>query len=990
MSLTARLTAGMVALVILASATSATLSYRGMHQTLIDQGLQSLAVDAARTAAELDEALARVRNDVATVAAYRALDQDFRTEWMVADRPSELMIARVGAEPAYRRLIALDMAGRPLLGAERDSAGRIKLNRADDYPQQPIEDFQPAPETVEYGPGPLLRITRLSGTAVGNSFGYVMAELDVLALVAPLQRHVAGTPLYVLQLQPDGTAWAVDADGSPVPNLLPLVAERTSAPSLVLAAAAGGEPIAAAASRLGISAANLAVVVSRPLSEILAEERSMLQSTLAAAMLTIVAAVALAALLARSVSQPLARMTAAVAPGADTRSLLLPVESAGEVGVLARAFQRFFDQERLFRAITENVGDAIMTINDRAQIETANAAAEQMYGYGPGQLVGLPLNALSGEPEGRQSGDLIAAYALRPSPRPGEQGAHESLGKRRDGRVFPIEMIVSHTVVNGRLLFIAAMRDVTVRKLAEAGRTESERSFTTIFETSPALIAITNLGDNRYHEVNRSYLQTLGLDRDKVISRTSAEVGIHFRPDDVTRFQDMLKEHGTVSSCELHIKVPDGRELVVLASAEVVRIDGQQRLITTAIDITGYRQREAQLRQSQKMEAIGQLAGGIAHDFNNLLTVILGSSEILRDDAKQRGETSELIDIVVQAAERGADLTQHLLAFSRRQTLDPEVIDPNGAIRGVERILGRTVGEDITIQLSLPPQLSNVLVDRGQLESALLNLAVNARDAMPNGGIISIEADEVNIAGRYAQLGAALKPGVYVRIRVRDTGQGMPPEVVAQAFEPFFTTKAVGKGTGLGLSMVYGFVTQSGGTVTLQSELGHGTVVSMYLPVSPTAAKAVVGAEVSRNELGSERVLLVEDEPHVRELVIMQLSALGYAVDAQPDARSALAACEGSQHYDVLLTDVILPGGMNGRELADRLASARPRLRVLFTSGYSQRAIEIQGVLMPGATLLHKPFRKADLAKKVRDVISGPPYASVAQEHWPAADDAAE
>lgn len=478
-------------------------------------------------------------------------------------------------------------------------------------------------------------------------------------------------------------------------------------------------------------------------------------------------------------------------------------------------------------------------------------------------------------------------------------------------------------------------------------------------------------------------MQTLGLDRDKVIGRTSAELGIHFRPGDVARFQGMLQEHGTVRSCELHFKAPDGRELVVMASEEVVRIDGQQRLITTGIDITAYRQHEVQLRQAQKMKAIGQLAGGIAHDFINLLTVILGSAEILRDDARQRGETSEITDIVVQAAERGADLTRHLLAFSRRQTLDPEVIDQNGAIHGVERILGRTVGEDITIQLSLTPTISNVLVDRGQLESALLNLAVNARDAMPNGGIISIEADEVNVASHNSALGTALKPRVYVRIRVRDAGKGMPTEFVAQAFEPFFTIKGVGKGTGLGLSMVYGFVTQSGGTVTLQSELGPSTVVSMYPPVAvgPATTNPAAGAEASCNERGSECVLLVEDEPHVRELVIMQLSALGYTVNAQPDARAALAACDGPQHYDMLLTDLILPGGINGRELADRLASERPQLRVLFTSGYSQRAIEIQGVLMPGATLLHKPFRKSELAKKVRDVLGGPPYAIIAGGH---------
>ncbi len=1019
MTLSVRITLAMVAVVILTGATAAALSYRGLEQRLVREGLAYLQEDARRVARDL-EASAELGAAELGVLAESAVIQD------LLDNPEEgylrvlvaqTLSAELRSKPRFARLgLISPVTGLEIVGVERDARGVIETVR--DRELEPGERAA----LIEAVPGSRGRSARatvaptaategmprghltLSATGGGNSNdGLVTADLDLSALLAGRAADpnvfiisVQGTLLHPLTLVDAAPNWdvgrVVDALGTK---------DRIG----FSARAESGVREAVGAATATIAGYRIAVVTTRPVASFLGDANSMLRSTLLAAAIAAVVAVGLSIPLARSISEPLSRMTLAVAPGAHRRAVKLPVEAAGEVGVLARAFQLSLDQERLFSAVAENVGDAIMTINDRSEIETANSAATQMYGYDDGELIGLPLNALSGELPGRQPGDLIAAHALRPSPRPGEDGAQETLGRRKDGSLFPLEMIVSHTVVNGRLFFIAATRDITQRKRAEAERQESERRFATMFQTSPALVTITNLDDGRVYEVNKSWLAAFGLERDAVIGHSIEELGIELHFDDRRQLRNALAISGSVRDLELRMNLRDGKALVLLMSAEVVQIDGRARVINTSIDVTEYRKKEDQLQQAHRMDAVGQLAGGIAHDFNNLLTVILGTSESMREMLPARNQRlREMTDIVISAADRGADLTRRLLAFSRRQTLDPEVIDPSDAIRSSESILRRTMGEDVTIRLSLSPTVSRVHVDRSQLESALLNLAVNARDAMPHGGTLSLEADDSVVDATNAAQYGGLKPGAYVRISVGDTGTGMPPEVAARAFEPFFTTKGPGKGTGLGLSMVYGFVTQSGGTVRIFSEPGRGTRVTMFLPLASPAlardAKAPEGpvtagpGQITANGV-TARVLVVEDEPNVRDLVLMQLTALGYTADAVEDAATALAAIRLAD-YDVLLTDVILPGGMNGRELADVMTDTHPDLRVMFTSGFSQQAIEIQGMLMPGATLLHKPFRKVELGRKLREVTEGEPYARfrnasalAANERPSAVDDAA-
>ena len=381
---------------------------------------------------------------------------------------------------------------------------------------------------------------------------------------------------------------------------------------------------------------------------------------------------------------------------------------------------------------------------------------------------------------------------------------------------------------------------------------------------------------------------------------------------------------------------------------------------------------EENLRQSQKMEAVGQLTGGLAHDFNNLLQIVTGNLEIIgRNLPEDADRLRRAVDNAASGANRAAVLTQRLLAFSRRQPLDPKPIDVNVLVGGMSELLRRTLGEPIEIETVLAGGLWRTEADTNQLENALLNLAVNARDAMPAGGRLTIETANSRLDDSYAHGSAEVMPGHYVAIGVTDTGTGMPKETVARVFEPFFTTKEVGRGTGLGLSMVYGFVKQSGGHVTISSEEGQGTTVRLYLPrLLGAIPEEAAASETSIPEgSGDEIILVVEDDADVRAYSAEVLRELGYRVLAAEDGASALQLLQRQRGVDLLFTDVVLPGGMTGRELADAARGQQPDLKVLFTSGYARDAIVHNGRLDPGVALIGKPFTYVDLAAKVRDVL---------------------
>jgi signal transduction histidine kinase/CheY-like chemotaxis protein len=380
---------------------------------------------------------------------------------------------------------------------------------------------------------------------------------------------------------------------------------------------------------------------------------------------------------------------------------------------------------------------------------------------------------------------------------------------------------------------------------------------------------------------------------------------------------------------------------------------------------------EDALRQAQKMEAVGQLTGGVAHDFNNLLTVIMGGLDtIKRSKPTDHARIARAADMALQGAQRAASLTGRLLAFSRRQPLEPKPVELNALVREMTELLHRTLGEQIELEGVLAPRLWMVEADQNQLESAILNLAVNSRDAMPEGGKLTIETVNTALDESYAATDAEVIPGQYVMISISDTGTGIPKEVLPRVFEPFFTTKETGRGTGLGLSMVYGFVKQSGGHVTVYSEQGHGTTVKLYFPRYVGDATAMTGAPELPIPTSSEGeiILVVEDNDDVRAYSTMILSELGYAVLEARDAETALSLLRTGQRVDLLFTDVVLPG-KTGKVLADAAAELRPGLKVLFTTGYSRNAIVHQGRLDAGVNLITKPFTFEQLAARVRDLL---------------------
>ena len=395
------------------------------------------------------------------------------------------------------------------------------------------------------------------------------------------------------------------------------------------------------------------------------------------------------------------------------------------------------------------------------------------------------------------------------------------------------------------------------------------------------------------------------------------------------------------------------------------------KYVAVTHDVTHERQLEEQLRQAQKMEAIGRLAGGIAHDFNNLLTVIGGYSGLVQEELAEASPVRANVDEIARATRQAAALTSQLLAFSRKQVLIPQVIYPNGLVRAVENILARLVGEDIELRAFLDPDVGDIKADPGQIEQVFLNLAANARDAMPTGGKLTIETSNKILDDGYALKNPDVRPGEYVRIAVSDTGQGMDPEVLSHIFEPFFTTKAQGKGTGLGLSTVYGIVTQSAGHITCDSEPGKGTTFSIYFPRTAEARDRTAARTGERIAVsgGSETILLVEDEEIVRRFTRTVLERNGYTVIAASGGKEALAIVESREcEVALLVTDVVMPQ-MSGAELAKRLSLVCPKAKVLFASGYTGNVIVHHGMLDPGIDFIQKPFRSQEFLAKIREIL---------------------
>jgi PAS domain S-box-containing protein len=410
----------------------------------------------------------------------------------------------------------------------------------------------------------------------------------------------------------------------------------------------------------------------------------------------------------------------------------------------------------------------------------------------------------------------------------------------------------------------------------------------------------------------------------------------------------------------------NGDQILIEASSTALQLGGRTIINNFVKDVTQKRAAEEQLIQAQKMEAVGQLTGGIAHEFNNMLTVITGTIEILADAVKDDPPLATITKLISEAADRGAALTSSLLSFARKQALQPAEIDVNELLEEVAKLLLATFDKKIEIVSRLDRNVWLAFADRGQLSAALLNLAINARDAMLDGGKLTLTTRNVVFGVREAVAVGAGYAGDYVEIEIADTGTGISQAILERIFDPFFSTKDVGKGTGLGLSMVFGFVKQSGGGIKVTSEEGRGTIFTIYLPKAETSTLRPAGYDERKVVGGTETILCVEDDRDVRQYVTVQLESLGYKVISAANATEALAIVADGTPFDLLFTDIVMTGGVNGRELAEQMVAARPSLRVLFTSGYAYDSLHAQGRATMGAPLLAKPYRKAELARMLR------------------------
>ena len=553
-------------------------------------------------------------------------------------------------------------------------------------------------------------------------------------------------------------------------------------------------------------------------------------------------------------------------------------------------------------------------------------------------------------------GEEAAAECLR-------EGARDYLRNDRLGR---LGQAVRNALENARLR-------QEERRMTEALRASTEQ-YRLLFDQAPYPMWVVDAETLCFLEVNHAASERYGYSRDELLASSLMEILPPEERGALAGVSGVLV--GALTAGRRHHRTKAGELLDVAVSSRPLAFRGRSAVLTVIDDFTERQRLEGQLRQAQKMEAVGRLAGGVAHDFNNLLTIIVGYSEVIGlwlAERPELREQAEQIEEISRAAERGAALTRQLLAFSRKQALRPRIVGLNAIVAEVETMLGRLIGDDVELVTRLQPGVSPVLVDPGQIEQVIVNLAVNARDAMENGGRLLIETADVELDAAYAEAHDGVTAGPHVRLTICDTGSGMDAATRARIFEPFFTTKEAGRGTGLGLATVDGIVAQSGGHVEVESEPGRGTVFRIYFPSAgaagePPVAPAAAGA-VAAAQLGAETVLLIEDDPALRRLTSIQLERAGYSVlEAAGPAEAIALAGEQAAPIHLVLTDVVMPG-MSGPQAAARLAVLRPEARLLYMSGYVGDVIGHRGVVPPGAALIEKPFTVTGLLRKVREVL---------------------
>ncbi len=616
-------------------------------------------------------------------------------------------------------------------------------------------------------------------------------------------------------------------------------------------------------------------------------------------------------------------------------------------------------------AIVESSDDAIISQTTDGIITSWNKGAERTYGYSAKEMVGQSIFILSLEDRHDEIRQILESV------RNGKSLEHfETVRLNKEGNPIDVSLTIS-PIKNSEGQIIGAStigRDVTERKRMEEALKQSEQDYHGLFESAHDALLILSPDDERVLDVNKRACEIYGFTKSEFVGMTMESL-----TKDVPSGKEQIKQ--TLAKRDFHSfetvqRRKDGSEIFLETNAAVVNYEGQEVLLSINRDITERKLLEDQFRQSQKMEAIGRLAGGIAHDFNNLLTAIIGYSQLALRGIDADNPLLNNFEEIEKAGKRAAVLTNKMLAFSRKQVIQPRILNLNTAIAEIEKMLRRLIGEDIEIAMFLCDKLWLVKADLGQFEQVLMNLVVNARDAMPQGGKLTIETSNVTLDETYARHHLNVTPGEYMMLAVSDTGIGMDGATLSHIFEPFFTTKESGKGTGLGLSTVYGIVNQNCGHIWVYSEPCHGTTFKAYFPRVKDGVESVEQAENPADSIeGIETLMVVEDEDAVRNLVCQILRSSGYNVlEASHGVDALLLLEQQSEPINLIITDVIMPF-MSGREFADKAIHKYKDIKVLFMSGYTDEAILPHGVLDPGVAFIQKPFTTANLAAKVRDLL---------------------
>ena len=601
--------------------------------------------------------------------------------------------------------------------------------------------------------------------------------------------------------------------------------------------------------------------------------------------------------------------------------------------------------------------DAVFVLDAQTlQLLQANRAFSRVFGYSAAEATSLSLYDVAAGERSSIQNNLARLNAE------GQVDLGVRPYRRKDGSIVEMESRAGETTVGARRVFGVILRDLTERRRAEHSLAESEERFRKLTEAAFEGIAITEGG--RFIDANARMAEILGAPLDQLLDRPVSDF---VAPESREKVAAHMNS-GSEQPYEHVALRADGSPFPVEVQAKAIQFGGRTMRVTALRDVSIRRSLEEQVRLAQRMESVGRLAGGVAHDFNNLLTVILSAVKLMNESPRSEKDRDDLSQIE-GAAERAAELTRQLLAFARRQIVQPRTVDLNAVTANIERILRRVIGEDIQLTIVPARDLSTIRADPGQVEQVLMNLAVNARDAMPSGGRLTIETANVTLSDGYAAAHPEVTPGEYVMVSVTDTGIGMDRATLAHIFEPFFTTKPAGVGTGLGLATCYGIVKQAGGSIWVYSEPRKGTTFKVYFP----RIQGVVAAEETRpaaiSAAGTETVLMVEDDAMVRRIAIRILRSQGYTVHEADDAEQALARFEElGGKVDLLITDVIMPG-TSGKDLADELHRRCPALKVLYTSGYTENTIVDHGVVDAGVSFLAKPYVPAALIQRVREVL---------------------